>query len=173
MKVIIKGKELTVSQSAEARIQEKLGFLEKYFLIDNETTANVVVKKHGKDIKLEITIPTKVGILRSEVIDHEIPDAIDDSIDKLEGQIRRQKTRLSRRHKEKLAKAFLDEQVKEEVEIPVKMKRVSLEAMDQDEAIAQMELLGHTFFIYEDVASHHTCVVYKRNDGGYGVIETV
>jgi len=173
MKVIIKGKELSVSQSAEMRIQEKLGFLEKYFLIEDETTANVVVKKHGKDIKLEITIPTKVGILRSEVINHEIPDAIDESIDKLEGQIRRQKTRLSRRHKEKLAKSFLDEQIKEETEIPVKMKRVTIESMDQDEAITQMELLGHTFFVYKDETSQHTCVVYKRNEGGYGIIETV
>ena len=91
MKVKVHGKDLSVSNDMVERITYKLSFLDKYILIDDETTAQVMVKRHGKDIKLEITIPTKVGYLRSEVINHEIQDTIDTSIDKLEDQIRRQK----------------------------------------------------------------------------------
>lgn len=172
MKVNVKGKELTVSNDMVNRVQEKISFLEKYFVIDEDTTANVVVKKHGKDIKLEVTIPTKVGILRSEVVNNKIADAIDTSIDKLEDQIRRQKTRLQRKHKEKLAKAFLDQQESAQEEIEIKRKRIVLDELDEDEAITQMELLSHSFFIYKDVHSKRTTVIYKRNDGGYGLIET-
>ncbi len=174
MKVNVHGKDLSVSQQDEQRISEKLSFLNKYLLIDDETTAMVVVKKHGNDIKLEITIPTKVGTLRSEVIDHEVRSAIDDSVDKLEDQLRRQKTRLSRRHREKLAKAFVDEQAVGSASTePAKVKRVAVDALDIDEAILRMEMLDHTFFVYRDAASNLICVLYKRDDGSYGVIEAV
>ncbi len=173
MKVNVHGKDLTISQDMIERIGDKLSFLEKYVLIDPSTVAQVVGKRHGNDIKLEITIPTKIGLLRSEVVDHEIRNAIDDSIDKLEDQLRRQKTRLSRRHKEKLSKTFIVEEPAVDVhEDIVRTKRVIVDAMETEEAITQMELLGHTFFAYRDVQSGLINIVYKRNDGGYGVIET-
>ena len=173
MKVNVHGKDLTISQDIIERIGDKLSFLDKYVLIDESTTAQVVGKKHGNDIKLEITIPTKIGLLRSEVVDHEIRNAIDDSIDKLEDQLRRQKTRLSRRHKEKLSKTFIEETLPEKEETNVvRTKRVIVDAMEVEEAITQMELLGHTFFAYRDTHSNLVNIVYKRNDGGYGVIET-
>lgn len=174
MIVNVHGKDLKVSKEDEARISDKLSFLDKYLLIDDETTAQVIVKKHGSDIKLEITIPTKVGMLRSEVIDHEIRGAIDDSIDKLEDQLRRQKTRLSRRHHEKLALSFVDESALDSAETePAKVKRVAVEALDIDEAILRMEMLDHTFFVYRDATTGIISVLYKREDGGYGVIEAV
>ena len=157
------------------RIENKLSFLDKYILIDDDTTAQAVVKKHGKDIKLEITIPTKVGYLRSEVINHEIRDAVDKSVDKLEDQVRRQKTRLSRRHKEKLAVNFAAaaEAEKAPEEIPVRTKRIAVSEMDVEEAIMQMELLDHTFFVFRQVDSGVIAIVYKRENGGYGLIEAV
>lgn len=173
MKIKVHGKDLTVSQDMVERIAYKLSFLDKYILIDDETTAQVIVKKHGNNIKLEVTVPTKVGYLRSEVIDKDIRNAIDDSIDKLEDQLRRQKTRLSRRHKEKLAKNFIAEEVEEEKTVPVRVKRVPVEEMDVEEAIMQMELLDHSFFIFKDYSSGVISVVYKREEGGYGVIEAV
>ncbi|MBQ1304676.1 MAG: ribosome-associated translation inhibitor RaiA [Erysipelotrichaceae bacterium] len=173
MKIKVHGKDLTVSQDMVERIAYKLSFLDKYILIDDETTAQVIVKKHGNNIKLEVTVPTKVGYLRSEVIDKDIRNAIDDSIDKLEDQLRRQKTRLSRRHKEKLAKNFISEDVEEEKTVPVRVKRVPVEEMDVEEAIMQMELLDHSFFIFKDYSSGVISVVYKREEGGYGVIEAV
>ena len=173
MKIKVHGKDLTVSQDMVERIAYKLSFLDKYILIDDETTAQVIVKKHGNNIKLEVTVPTKVGYLRSEVIDKDIRNAIDDSIDKLEDQLRRQKTRLSRRHKEKLAKNFISEDVEEEKTVPVRVKRVPVEEMDVEEAIMQMELLDHSFFIFKDYSSGVISVVYKGEEGGYGVIEAV
>ena len=102
---------------------------------------------------------------------------MDLAIDKLEDQIRRQKTRLSRRHREKLAKAFVEEEefvdpYFEEEDKPVRTKTVKLDRMDLDEAIIKMEMLGHSFFIYQDDETNSPAVVYKRNDGGYGLIET-
>ena len=173
MKIKVHGKDLTVSQDMVERIAYKLSFLDKYILIDDETTAQVIVKKHGNNIKLEVTVPTKVGYLRSEAIDKDIRNAIDDSIDKLEDQLRRQKTRMSRRHKEKLAKNFISEDVEEEKTVPVRVKRVPVEEMDVEEAIMQMELLDHSFFIFKDYSSGVISVVYKREEGGYGVIEAV
>ncbi len=175
MKVNVRGKDLTVSQDMQERIENKLSFLDKYILIDEETTAQVKVKKHGNDIKLEIQIPTKVGYLRSEVVDHEIKNAIDKSIDKLEDQIRRQKTRLSRKHKEKLAKSFIaeEEATTPATELPVRVKRVPLDEMDVEEAAMQMELSGHTFFVFRDSTTKIVSIVYKREEEGYGLIEAV
>ncbi len=174
MKVNVRGKDLYVGKDDIERLEKKLSFLDKYILIDEDTTAQVTVKKHGTDIKLEIQIPTKVGYLRSEVVDHEIRDAIDTSIDKLEDQIRKQKGRLSRKHREKLAVSFVNnDEALAENETVVRTKRVAVEDMDVEEAIMQMELLDHTFFVYKDADTGLTCVVYERVDGGYGVIEVI
>ena len=96
------------------------------------------------------------------------------AIDKLEDQIRRQKTRLSRRHKDKLADAFIeqDEGTLADKDTPVRTKTIDPEKMDLEEAVMKMEMLGHSFFIYTDEESGVISVVYKRNDGGYGLIET-
>ena len=92
------------------------------------------------------------------------------AIDKIEDQIRRQKSRLSRRHKDSLAQNFVDENVTEP-EIPVKTKMIFADEMSLDEAILQMEMLSHSFYIYKDIDADKIAVVYKRNDGHYGLIE--
>jgi putative sigma-54 modulation protein len=175
MKVKVVGKDVHVSSASVEQMEKKLAFLDKYILIDDDTTATAVVKKHGNDIKLEITIPTRVGYLRSEVVDHDLRNAIDESADRLESQIRKQKTRLSRRHKEGLAQNFLNEATAadEKEETPVRVKRIAVDTLDVEEAIMQMELLGHSFFLYRDSSSGVISAVYKREQGGYGVIEAV
>ncbi|HPX32807.1 MAG TPA: ribosome-associated translation inhibitor RaiA [Erysipelotrichaceae bacterium] len=174
MKVNVYSKDLNLSVEDEERIGDKLSFLDKYLLIDPETIANVVVKKHGSNIKLEITIPSKIGYLRSEVVDDEVRNAIDKSIDKLEDQIRRQKTRLSRRHKEKLAKAFIDENgYAEEEDVIARVKRVVVDELDTDEAIIQMELVNHNFFVFRDKDTGLISIIYRREQGDYGILEVV
>ena len=175
MKVSVYSKELKVSGDVEERITERLGFLEKYGMVDSATVATANVKKHGSDVKLEITVPSKIGTLRAEVIDAQLNDAIDYAVGKLESQIRRQKTRLSRRHREKLAKAFVEEidtdyAVKDDK--ITKTKRIVVDDLDQEEAIMQMELLGHNFFVFLNMETDSVNVVYKRNDGAYGLLET-
>ena len=111
-------------------------------------------------------------------MDDDLYAAIDKAIDKLEDQIRRQKTRLTRKNKEKLAYAFIEEDFEvaddeddDEDEL-VKTKSIVPDTMELDEAIMRMEMLNHSFFIYRDDETKEIAVVYKRNDGGYGLIET-
>ena len=173
MKVQIYGKNVTITPGMQEKVETKLKFLEKYFIIDDSVTANVLVKIHKKDIKIEITIPTKMAVLRAEVAHSDYYAAVDLAIDKLEDQIRRQKTRLERQHKDKLAMAFIGEALEDEEEdVLVKTKTIAPSVMDLEEAIMRMEMLGHSFFIYRDEESETVSVVYKRNDGGYGLIET-
>ena len=108
--------------------------------------------------------------MRSEVVHQDFSTAVDLAIDKLEDQIRRQKGRLSRRHKESLAENFY-EAPSEDEDTPVRTKTIYADEMILDEAIMRMEMLSHSFFIYKDADSEKLAVVYKRNEGGYGLIE--
>ena len=174
MRFEIVGKNISVTEGLRTKIEEKLSFLDKYILIDPNVIARVVCRVYPNTQKIEVTIPTKVGILRAEVEHEDFYAAIDLAIDKLEDQIRRQKTRLSRRHKDSLAESFIekDEKVLEEEDIAVKTKTITPEKMDLEEAIMRMEMLGHSFFIYVDNEDDEIAVVYRRNDGKYGLIET-
>ena len=176
MKVQIYGKNITVTPAIAEKIEKKLNHLEKYFIIDENVIANVVVRVYPNKQKIEVTIPTKFAVLRAEVVHDDLYAAIDLAIDKLEDQIRRQKTRLTRKNKEKLAYAFLeteelDEEYDEADEV-VKTKSIVPDTMELDEAIMRMEMLNHNFFIYRDDETKEIAVVYKRHDGGYGLIET-
>ena len=173
MRFEIIGKNVTVTPAMKEKIESKLSALDKYLLIDPSTIARVVARVYPNSQKVEVTIPTKIGILRTEVINDDFYAAVDLAIDKLEDQIRRQKTRLSRRHREHLATAFVEEQVEQDAQedISVKTKSIVADVMDLDEAIMQMELSNHDFYIYTDDESKKISVTYKRSDGSYGLIE--
>lgn len=176
MKYQIVGKNIDVTQAIESKIVRKLEYLDKYFLIKDDTPCRVVISIQAHIQKIEVTIPTKAGILRGEVEHDDLYSAIDLVIDKLEDQIRRVKSRYDRTHREKLGKTFILEQIADIVsQTPkdqlVKTKTITVEALDLDEAIGRMELLGHAFFIYKDIDDGKMSVIYKRKNGGYGVIE--
>lgn len=176
MKLHIHGKNVSITEAMLQRTEKKLSFLDKFFLIEDDTPANVKVTVFPNTLRVEVTVPSKVAILRAEVEHPDYYAAIDLAIDKLEDQIRRQKTRFSKRKREKLSKAFLEEI--EIAEAPktsevVRTKSIHAEVMSLEDAILQMELLGHSFFIYTDEDEHRIAVVYKRHDGGYGLIETL
>ena len=174
MKVNIVGKNVKVTPAIAEKVNKKLDHLTKYFLIDDNVTAKVLIRTYPVGQKIEVTIPTKYAILRAEVVDDDLYAAIDLAIDKLEDQIRRQKTRLQRKNRLSLAEAFLDEEESSEDDIDevVKTKSIEQQEMSLDEAIMKMELLGHDFFIYTDDETEKIAVVYKRKDGDYGLIET-
>lgn len=176
MKVQIYGKNITVTPAIAEKIEKKLNHLEKYFIIDESVVANVVVRVYPNKQKIEVTIPTKFAVLRTEVVHDDLYAAIDLAIDKLEDQIRRQKTRLTRKNKEKLAFAFIEEEEIEEAyegnDEVVRTKSIVPDLMELDEAVMRMEMLNHNFFIYRDDETKEVAVVYKRHDGGYGLIET-
>lgn len=172
MKINIVGKNISVTQGLQEKITKKLSALNKYIIIDDEDVANVLIRTYPTKQKIEVTIPTKYAILRAEVMDMDVYNAIDKVVDKLEDQIRRQKTRLERKHKESLAEFLMNGEMDQEEDIEVKTKSIVPTEMDLEEAIMKMELLGHDFFIYIDDETKKIAVVYKRNLGGYGLIET-
>lgn len=174
MLVYIHGKNIDITDAMHNRIETKLGFMDKYFELDDSYRANVIVKTHRPMTEVEITIHTKFGILRAEVQHEDFYAALDIAVDKLEDQIRRQKTKLSRKNRESLSEAFLNliesEDIEEEAKL-VRTKAIHAEKMELNDAILSMELLGHTFFIYTDEETDEVAVVYKRLDGDYGLLE--
>ena len=170
MKFTIYGEGITVNESTKEEVEKRLSFLNKYFVVDESTSARINTRKYENALKVEVTIPTKIGLLRSEIVHEDLKTGIDLAIDKIEDQIRRNKSRLSRRHKESLATSFYEEN-NNDIDIPVKTKTVYVEEMDLEEAIVQMEMLSHTFFVYKDSETRDVAIVYKRNDGNYGLLE--
>ena len=170
MKFAIYGENVTVNDKMREKIEDRLSALNKYVVIDEDQSARVTVKVYNCGLKVEVNVPTKVGLMRSEIVHEDFSTAVDLAIDKLEDQIRRQKGRLSRRHKDSLAENFIEITDIEE-DTPVRTKTVYAEEMVLDEAIMHMEMLSHSFFVYKDTDSERLAVVYKRNDGGYGLLE--
>lgn len=160
------------SDSNRDYAEKKLAKLEKFLEENQEYQARVVCKVYSNYHKVEITIPTKLAILRTEVQQPDIYAAIDQAIDKLEGQIRKYKTKF----KNKMAKEAVKDvellNLPTEEKKVVRGKEIELEPMTKEEAIDQMELLGHDFFVYLDKQTHKTNVIYLRDDGDYAVIET-
>ena len=133
-----------------------------------------MTKLNGRFQIIEVTIPTKHFTLRNEESNEDLYAAIDSIVDKLERQIRKNKDKINSRINKTFIKDFnvdLQDEYEEEEKI-VRRKSIELKPIDEEEAIMQMEMLGHTFFVYKDVESNEICVLYKRKDGNYGVIET-
>ena len=174
MKYNIRGDKMLITDAIKDYTETKLGRLEKYFK-DDDITANVLAKVRGNSQIVEVTIPTSKFILRSEEESDDLYAAIDLVSDKLERQIRKNKTRLNRKSKDnKLAfnLASIEPLDDEEEDVLVKTKTITPKPMDMEEAIMQMELIGHSFFVYRDTETDAISIVYRRNDGDYGLIET-
>ncbi len=171
MEFIIRGDKIKVTDSMKNYIEEKIGKLEKYLENSNDIRVNVVVKIRGNTQIVEVTIPFRSIILRSEESQSDFYKAVDKAIDKLERQIRKNKTKLSKQHKINIKVDTEYEEEKSQSEI-IKRKTISVKPMNEEEAILQMELLDHEFYMYIDSDSNKSCVVYKRKDGNYGIITT-
>jgi len=177
MKYNIRGDKMDVTEAIGNYVETKLDRLNKYFQED-DILANVLLRVRGKRQLIEVTIPTDKFILRSEEEHDDLYAAIDLVTDKLERQIRKNKTRLTKQNLDNSLKAFnfdyemLDNEESNEDEVIVKRKKIEMKPMDEEEAILEMNLLGHEFFVYKDMDTDKVCVLYKRKDGNYGVIET-
>ena len=177
MEIVMHGDKLKVTKAMSDYIKEKLGKLDKYLENSETVRANVIVKVKNHEQRVEITIPLKTFILRTEESRKDFYAAVDIAIDKLERQIRKNKTRLMAISKQ--VKNNYDFNL-ELIEAPeekenskiLKRKVVEVKPMNEEEAILQMELLGHQFYMFKDSETDKPSVVYKRNDGNYGVIES-
>ncbi len=172
MEIIIRGNKVEITDSMRNYVEEKLGKLDKY-MFKSDVRASVLVKVRNYSTKVEVTIPLQTLILRAEEEQQDFYSAVDLVINKLERQIRKNKTKLQKREKKGLKELEVQDAIEiESKEDIVKRKKVDLGLMSAEEAILQMDLLGHSFFIYKDVDTDTPCVVYKRKDGGYGIIES-
>ena len=173
MKINIRGNKIEITNSIKNYIEEKIGKLDKYFDHPDDITANVVVKENGIYKKIEVTIPIKKAILRGEESDKDLYSAIDFVSEKLERQIRKNKTKMQHKNNKENYDLFIDFEVSEEEQETsqiVKRKEVETKPMDEEEAILQMNLLGHDFFIFKNVDTDNISVVYKRKDTNYGIM---
>ena len=174
MKIIVSAKNIELTQALKATVEKKLLKLEKYFNPNIEAQATLSVQKSRQII--EVTIPFNGVILRGEEENEDMYASIDLVIDKLERQIRKVKTRLARRQSGDAIKfQYIPDLPREEEESNqqkiVKTKRFAMKPMSTEEAVLQMEMLGHNFFVYENDESGDVNVVYKRKDGNFGLIE--
>jgi ribosomal subunit interface protein len=170
---------IKVTEAMNNYVVEKLKKIDKYLDNPEEVKASVVVRVEKQGQKVEITIPLKNFMLRAEETQEDIYAAVDTIIDKIERQIRKNKTKLeSQAKKSREVKGFvLDEIIEvEEDEVEetkiVKRKKVDVKPMSEEEAVLQMELLGHDFYLFKDADTMKPALVYKRKDNQYGIIET-
>ena len=173
MKYNIRGKKIEVTDAIRDYMASKIERLEKYLDDNDEAEAKAVVSTKGKEQKVEVTIWSGKYNIRAEESSDDLYAAMDLVIDKLERQFKKYKDKINDKRRKETIKEIDTEDVKdlEEKEVIVRRKEVYLKPIDEEEAIIQMELLDHTFFVYKDSNTNKINVVYKRNDGDYGVIE--
>ncbi|AWK50687.1 ribosome-associated translation inhibitor RaiA [Clostridium beijerinckii] len=173
MKVTVIAKNMELTDALKEIVQKKISKLEKYFEANIEARATLSVQKNRHII--EVTIPFNGVILRGEEATSDMYKSLDLVEDKLERQIRKQKTRLSRRHGASLRFGEINtidlKPSEEEQGQLVRVKKFGVKPMNSEEAILQMDLLGHNFFVYQDADSNKVNVIYKRKDGDYGLLE--
>ena len=177
IKYSIRGENLEVTEAIRDYVVSKLEKIEKYFQADQELDARVNLKVYReKTAKVEVTIPLGSITLRAEDVSQDMYGSIDLVTDKIERQIRKNKTKIERKNRNKVSKSqlFTDALVEDtDTSQPkvVRSKQIDLKPMDLEEALLQMDLLGHDFFIYIDVEDESTNVIYRREDGDIGLLE--
>lgn len=182
MKFNIRGENIEVTSAIREYVEKKISKLERYFDSAPISDVHVNLSVYNDEQRIEVTIPMTNLLLRAEVQHIDLYAAVDLAVDKLERQIRKYKTKINRKFKqngspkhafaelEKEARLATEENNENDIEI-VRTKRFNLKPMDSEEAILQMDMLGHAFFVFTNDQSGDTNVVYKRRDGKYGLIE--
>ena len=172
MKIIISGKNIEITEGLKTAVQDKIGKLDKYF--SEDTVAKVILRVEKERQKIEVTIPMKGSIIRSEQVSNDMYVSIDLVKEILERQLKKYKKKLTDKKQNALSfsQAFLekDEEEDEEIKI-VRTKRFDIKPMYPEDACIQMELLGHDFFVFCNAETDQVNVVYKRKGNSYGLIE--
>ncbi|MEW6771182.1 MAG: ribosome-associated translation inhibitor RaiA [Bacillota bacterium] len=170
MQIAVRGKNIKVTDALRNYVEKRLAKLERYLNNFGEVQVTLSVEKENH--RVEVTVPVNGMILRGEEATHDMYAAVDMVVEKLGKQIERYKGRFTRR-----ARTSPDVETPAQEELPeeefkvVRVKRFTMKPMNVDEAIMQMNLLGHSFFVFTNAETEAVCVVYRRRDGNYGLIE--
>lgn len=172
MIINIRGDKLVVTKAIKEYIEEKLNHLNKYFESPDAIECKVVIKVKNNMQMIEVTIPISKLIIRAEEKDKDLYTAIDLVLDKLESQIRKNKSKLKSRYKKVPDfEMYLEFEANEEESLEiVKRKTIDTKPMDEEEALLQMQLLNHDFFIFKNIEEDCISVLYKRKDDKFGII---
>lgn len=185
-KYVIRGENIEVTDAIRAYVEKKIDKLTRYFNQVPEATAHVNLRVYPeRSTKIEVTLPLPYLTLRAEEMNPDLYSGIDLVVDKLERQLRKYKTKINRKMREKekfsehlhnlevlAAQEEADEWEEEKQFDIVRTKHINVKPMDSEEAILQMNMLGHDFFIFEDVDHGGVSIVYRRKDKKYGLITT-
>ena len=171
MKFVYTSKDMAVSESLKSRVEKKLAKMERYFREEPEATVRFKVQKGARNI-VEITVNAGGVILRAEESSNDMYLSIDRAVDKLESQLRRHRTKLEKRIRTSELEPVVEAPVFEEQSYDiVRTKKFSVKPMSIEDAITQMELLGHDFFLFLNKENETMNVLYRRNDGSYGLLQ--
>lgn len=170
MRITVYGKQMNVRESLRESIERKLAYFDRFFGADAEAQVTCRVEKNTKI--LEIMIPYDGTVFRAEEREETFLCALDRAVETLRRQILRNKTRLEKRMRQG---AFIltedEDEYEEETEFHIRRKTFPFKPMTPEEAILQMNLLEHSFYAFTDAQTGTVSVVYRRRDGGYGLIE--
>lgn len=173
MRIIITGRNIDLTPSLKSAVEDKLNKLEKYFTPDTDVYVTLSVEKERQ--KVEVTIPTKGNIIRSEQVSNDMYVTIDLVEEVIERQLKRYRTKLAAKQQNAAVafkQEFLEEQSVEDEEIQItRVKKFDMKPMYAEDACVQMELLGHGFFVFVNAETDEVNVVYKRKGNTYGLIE--
>jgi putative sigma-54 modulation protein len=172
MKFTISGKNIAVTDGLRSAIEDKLGKLERYFTPDTEVIVTLSVEKERQ--KIEVTIPVHGNMIRSEQVSNDMYVSIDLVEEVIERQLRKYKNKIVDRKQSaaNFQKAYLDKDYEEDEEVRIiRTKKFDIKPMYPDDACVQMELLGHSFFVFVNAENDQVNVVYKRKGNTYGLIE--
>jgi len=174
MRIILSGKNMEITDSLRDQVNKKVKKLERYFgpEIEAQVTLSVERSRH----MVEVTIPFDGVILRAEEVTDDMYASIDMVLDKLEKQIHKHRTKLERKIRQgafKFDKPLFSDEFAESEKEPkvVRTKRFAIKPMAVEEALMQMDLVGHSFYVFTNAETDEVNVVYKRKDGNYGLIE--
>lgn len=172
MKFIISGKNIAVTEGLKTAVEDKLGKLERYFTPETEISVTLSVEKDRQ--KIEVTIPVKGSIIRSEQVSNDMYVSIDLVEEVIERQLRKYKNKIVDRKQApgNFQQEYLEKDYEEDEEVKIiRTKKFDIKPMYPEDACVQMELLGHNFFVFVNAETDQVNVVYKRKGNTYGLIE--
>ncbi len=171
MRYIISGKNIDVTEGLRTAITDKLGKLERYFTPDTEVQVTLSVEKERQ--KIEVTIPVKGTVIRSEQVSNDMYVSIDLVEEVIERQLRKYKNKLVQREQGggSFRQEFIEKEAEDEEVRIIRTKQYDLKPLYPEDACVQMEMLGHSFYVFVNAETEQVNVVYKRKGGTYGLLE--